>query len=63
MQCFFNVFVVLEARKVSSLKRWMRRYSAEKRFQEKNCTSLWREAHSNAQSGKKTKSAEALFLS
>ena len=40
---FFEWFVVPEGRKVGSLKRWVRSHLA--RWEMKNCTPLWREAH------------------
>ena len=40
---FFEWFVAPEGRKVGSLKRWVRSQLA--RWEMKNCTPLWREAH------------------
>ena len=40
---FFQWFVAPEGRKVGSLKRWVRSQLA--RWEMKNCTPLWREAH------------------
>ena len=40
---FFQRFGAPEGRKVGSLKRWVRRQLA--RWEMKNCTPLWREAH------------------
>ena len=40
---FFQWFVAPEGRKVGSLKRWVRSHLA--RWEMKNCTPLWREAH------------------
>ena len=40
---FFQWFVAPESRKVGSLKRWVRSQLA--RWEMKNCTPLWREAH------------------
>ena len=47
---FFQCFVAPEGRKVGSLKRRVRRHLG--RWESKNCTPLWREAHFEVKSGK-----------
>ena len=47
---FFQCFVALEGRKVGSLKRRVRRHLG--RWESKNCTPLWREAHLEVKSVK-----------
>ena len=53
---FFQWFVAPEGRKVGSLKRRVRSQLA--RWERKNCTPLWREAHFQVKSDKNTRGAD-----
>ena len=55
---FFQCFVAREGRKVGSLKRRVRTHLG--RWDVKNCTPLWREAHFEVKSGK-TRHARSTF--